>query len=159
MTIVHGSGRLTLRNAELTPALSSGLRTTKGQTMKTLKITIGALCAVAILAIPATTMAAPAPAAESLDCALIIYDPGLEMHSTTFESCTGSDGLSVDLHGAGGLWAQILLPEDNSFAQVSFADVSKQVVQLPKDAGSLAGGALLIQRNQDGMFNVSVRRP
>jgi hypothetical protein len=127
--------------------------------MKALKITIGALGSIAMLAIPATTMAAPPPGVESLDCSLILYDPSLEMHSTTFESCTGSHGLSVDLHGAGGLWAQILLPEDNSFAQVSFADVSKQVVQLPKDAGSLAGGALLIQRDQDGMFDVSVRRP
>jgi hypothetical protein len=52
--------------------------------------------------------------------------------------------------------ANVSMPPSN-FVQVSFADVSKQVVQLPPDAGGGLGGSVLsIQRDQDGMFQVSL---
>ncbi|HET6315886.1 MAG TPA: hypothetical protein VFG86_05470, partial [Chloroflexota bacterium] len=79
---------------------------------------------------------------------MIIYDPSLPMHSTTFEVCTGSEGLQVDLHDGG--FANVWL--GGEMATVGFANVTKQIVQLPTDASVFAGVVLLIERDQDGMF-------
>jgi hypothetical protein len=112
------------------------------------------LPAILLGSLPVTT-AAHAQTTQ-LDCAFVVYDPSLMMHSTTFESCH-SEQFDVDLKGGGDvMWAQV--STSNAFAQVTLANVRKQLVQLPLDSG-LAGSNLLVERDSDGMYSVSVVSP
>lgn len=90
------------------------------------------------------------PKETPLDCSLIVHDPGLPMHSTTFENCPGGD-FALDLHDVSGyMFANVFIRE--SFGtSVELVNLGKPVVR-PMDAGALAGGALLIQRDADDMF-------
>jgi len=107
-----------------------------------------------IASLAVTTAAYAQP--TQLDCAFAVYDPALEMHSTTFETCEG-DGFYVDMHQIGNNFYAFVSAGDK-FAHVDLVNVRKQVVQLPVASG-LGGWNLIVERVPDGPYAVSVVSP